>query len=118
MAWIIGLEEDEVVRMFRLLVVLLAVAAPISAYGVFAQTREQQREVDCRAGKMPPDYFLNGDCRCHEKFKYFTKEYEQCEDDVRRATERQRQFEAWCWESSLFRLANSDCPKETYKQRK
>ena len=29
---------------------------------------------------------------------------------------RKRQFEAWCWESSWFRLLNSDCPKETFQK--
>jgi hypothetical protein len=36
--------------------------------------------------------------------------HEQAERDLRR-------FMAWCYESSLFRLLNTDCPIGTYQQR-
>jgi len=38
-------------------------------------------------------------------------------DRLKKEAEHQRQFEAWCWESSLFRMLNSDCPSATYRQR-
>lgn len=31
-----------------------------------------------------------------------------------RELEAERRFRAWCYESSTFRMLNSDCPKETY----
>jgi hypothetical protein len=41
------------------------------------------------------------------------QEYAQRREREREYEGKRHRFEAWCWESSLFRMLNSDCPYQT-----